>query len=215
MKILSVNNQYADNQPSFGSFSKSAKHLINRYDVRTFLEREHDVTYKEIRKMDESAIKFSLLSEVVPELAPTAGLYVLPPKGSRLPALSLTKPDINLNGTHSTFFAGIVKKAIELEEVYRGAIKDFGKHPISRKYSRQILKMEENVKKTARQFVHAYNSGDKTEMQKLSSFLTQNDKHETRLTETCAAKCESAHEKLVETVVPQWEDITAQTLTQV
>lgn len=209
---MSINVNFNQNQTSFGSISKTAKSVINRADVRTILEREHSIIGSDIRKLDESGLKFSLLSEVVPHLSETSGLCVTPPKGSNLPRVTVSMADIDLNSTNAQFFANMVKRAKEIETVYRNALKEFGAHSIRKNFTKKMSKIDSGFRQGTRDYVRAYNSSDRSMMSELEHSFKNNTKRRDKLGQTCQKNCADNQNSLIARVIPAWEEISQQRL---
>lgn len=185
---------------SFGTISNAAKNVINNQGVRTILEREHGITGKHLRALDTSALRFSLISEMAPELEETAGLCVTPPKGSNIPKVILTKAKRH----NHQFFASIVKKACDMESAYRLAIKNFSSHRINAESTPRIARIEQNLSRGTREYVKAYNSGDATSFDEVADTYIQKAQKGVKIKKTAQARRNRANSLLAKNVESSW-----------
>lgn len=214
MKPCRVSVVSGYNQPCFGNISMQAKSVINDSGIRTILERKYGISAKELRKMDASALKFSLLSEISPNLPTTAGLYVVPPKGSDLPAVSISDSIIDAAVPDAYSFADAVRKAFKMQEVYEKAIKNYGVHPIKKALSSKLAQVEKRTRGIVRNYLYGYNARNFELVDQLSDDFCANEAKKSRLNSAGNSKLKEARKLVVENVIPHWEYISGKSLSR-
>lgn len=152
---------------SFGNLKRDVKLLLNQPHVRSAL-KEYNVTKQDIRALDESHLRFQLLSSlfkktVLPvgyDVSQYSGLFLRAPKKSNLPNVTVTVSEADLGKADTKFFAFCVAKARDMEKLYRETIKEIGNHPLSKQKSEEITNVERQVKKDLKNYVASYQASD-------------------------------------------------------
>lgn len=160
MQIAKIDSNQNSNT-TFKGFSRQAKEILNRGDVRTILNKAYGIKKREIKQLDSSSIKIKLLSEYFPsaKLNETAGIVLSAPMHNQINAKALTTADPELITKDSPMrFATYIKKAFDMINAYKDSIKQAATHPVAKERSKNISKVERRIKITIKDLTRAHNN---------------------------------------------------------
>lgn len=213
MKILINESQnYAGKNPSFGNLHREVKQAINTPGVRTILLREYKIGKKEIRAMDASPIRISLLSSFfknssVPE---TAGLVLSPPKDSLISRKTISVAEnqySNIENVGQAMFASFINKAYKMCELYKETVKGAKNHPLNKQWRKDITVVEKNVRKALNNYSSAYNHKNDDEMVSLAKQFKDFGQEELKIDSRHNANRLIAQKDLANKVNEGWDEI--------
>lgn len=209
MNITIQNNNSSNSRTSFGHLSREAKEVVNSSAVRMILKNKYKIGAKDIRKLDETSLRFRLLSECLPELdiPQTSGLLLTSYKGSKLPNMCISSPNVNLNETGADFFAFCVKKAIDMANFYKAKVKVFGSHPVNKAWREKITEIERPLKVSLKKFTAAYNGGDDVTMSVMATNFKRAERLELKVDSKYNSIKERVNEELASDVSNGWSEI--------
>jgi len=200
--------------PSFGHLKPEVKTLLNQCHVRTALKK-YGVTKQDIRALDESSLRFSLLSSLFKktnlppgwEVSQYSGLFLRVSKKSKLSNVVITVPEADLGKADTDFFAFCVSKAKEMEQLYRDTLKKVGNHSVSKAKSQEITQVERQVKKDLRTYVSSYQNSDDEGMRSAYGRLKSHEMKEIKIDSKYKVDLEQINIDFMNDVSAGWDKI--------
>lgn len=196
----------------FGTLPNNVREVINQPKVKRILLREYNIKKSDISKLKSSELGFSLLSKHPGirdfNLPKEAGLLINPPADTYLSRVCVSVPEANLEQADAHFFAFCIKKAIEMEKVFRRTSKQITEAPELKSWETAIDRRERRIKIALRDYKDNYNYGDNWAVNDdLFQQIERYQREERKIDAENAPNFELAKKRIAKVIFDKWQQI--------